>query len=323
MMPNRIFVTRKIADAALNRLREHAEVDLWPDDLPPDYPTLRQRVADCDGLLCMLTDTVDAALIENSSKLKVISQMAVGYDNIDVAAATARGIGVGHTPGVLSDATADLTWALILGVARRVVESMQFIADGAWKTWYPLGLLGMDLKGATLGIIGMGRIGQATARRAKGFDMKVIYAGPREKKDVDATFVPMDTLLAESDIVSLHCPLTPDTHHLLDAEAFAKMKPGSIVVNTARGGVVDQDALLAAVQSGHLAGAGLDVTDPEPIDPSHPIMHEPRIIVTPHIGSASLWTRQKMSEMTVNNLLAGLRGEALPFTVNPEVAGGP
>ncbi|MEM1093442.1 MAG: D-glycerate dehydrogenase [Bacteroidota bacterium] len=318
-MPNRIFVTRKIAEAALNRLREHADVDLWPEELPPDYPTLVQRVADCDGLLCMLTDTVDAALIDNSPKLKVISQMAVGYDNIDVAAATARGIGVGHTPGVLSDATADLTWALILGVARRVVESMRFIADGEWKTWYPLGLLGMDLKGATLGIIGMGRIGQAAARRANGFDMRVLYTGPREKAGVDATYVPMHTLLAESDIVSLHCPLTPATHHLLDAAAFAQMKPGSIVVNTARGGVVDQDALLAAVQSGHLAGAGLDVTDPEPIAPSHPIMHEPRIIVTPHIGSASLWTRQKMSEMTVDNLLAGLRDEPLPFTMNPEV----
>ncbi|MEM6646815.1 MAG: D-glycerate dehydrogenase [Bacteroidota bacterium] len=303
----------------MDRLREHAEVDLWAHDLPPDYPTLAERVADCDGLLCMLTDTVDATLIESSPRLKVISQMAVGYDNIDVAAATARGIGVGHTPGVLSDATADLTWALILGVARRVVESMQFITDGQWKTWYPLGLLGMDLKGATLGIIGMGRIGQAAARRAMGFDMKVLYTGPREKPGVDATYVPMDTLLAESDIVSLHCPLTPDTHHLLNADAFAKMKPGSIVVNTARGAVVDQDALLDAVRSRHLAGAGLDVTDPEPIDPSHPIMHEPRIIVTPHIGSASQWTRQKMSEMTVDNLLAGLRGDPLPFTVNPEV----
>ncbi|GAB5518321.1 MAG: D-glycerate dehydrogenase [Rhodothermales bacterium] len=323
MMPKRVFVTRKIADEALSRLRAHAEVDLWTDDLPPDYTALTQRVADCDGLLCLLTDTVDAALISNSPKLKVISQMAVGYDNIDVTAATAQGIAVGHTPGVLSDSTADLTWALILGVARRVVESMQFIADGQWKTWYPLGLLGMDLKGATLGIVGMGRIGQAVARRAQGFDMNVLYAGPRKKEGIAAEYVSMDRLLAESDIVTLHCPLRPETHHLMDAAAFAQMKRGSILVNTARGGVVEQGALLEAVQSGHLAGAGLDVTDPEPIDPAHPIMHEPRIIVTPHIGSASVWTRQKMSEMSVDNLLAGLSGEPLPYTVNPEVRPAP
>lgn len=319
----RVFVTRRIPQSALDRLQAEATVDVWPEPLPPPYEELRRRVADCEGLLCLLTDRIDADLIAAAPRLRVISQMAVGYDNIDVAAATARGIPVGHTPGVLTETTADLTWALLLATARRLLDGVRSIEAGQWRTWDPLGLLGTDVHGATLGIVGLGRIGAAVARRAVGFGMRILYTGPREKPDVaagvGATYVDFDTLLRESDIVSIHCPLTPETRHLFDARAFARMKPGAILINTARGGIVDHEALLEAVRSGHLGGAGLDVTEPEPLPADHPLMHQERVIVTPHIGSATVRTRTRMANMAVDNLLAGLRGERLPYCVNPEV----
>ncbi|MDQ7029145.1 MAG: D-glycerate dehydrogenase [Ardenticatenia bacterium] len=320
---NNVFVTRPIPQNALDHLRREATVEVWPGPLPPPYEELRRRVATCDGLLCLLTDRVDATLIASAPKLRVISQMAVGYDNIDVAAATSRGIPVGHTPGVLTEATADLTWALILATARRVVEGMRFIDAGQWQTWDPLGLLGMELHGATLGILGLGRIGAAVARRAVGFGMRLLYTGPREKPDVaagvGAIYTDVDTLLHESDVVSIHCPLTPATRHLINAHALARMKPGAILVNTARGGIVDHAALLDALRSGHLGGAGLDVTEPEPLPADHPLMGEDRVIITPHIGSATVRTRARMADMAVSNLLAGLRGDPLPHCVNPDV----
>lgn len=319
----RVFVTRRLPDDILAPLFEHADVDVWPERLPPPYDELRRRTAAADGLLCMLTDRIDAPLIAHAPRLRVISQMAVGYDNIDVAAATARGIPVGHTPGVLTESTADLAFALILAAARRLLDGVRFIERGAWQTWEPFGLLGQDVHGKTLGIVGLGRIGAATARRAHGFGMRILYTGPREKPDVaaalGATYVSFERLLAESDVVSIHCPLTPATYHLFNADAFARMKPGAILVNTARGGIVDHDALLAALRTGRLGAAGLDVTEPEPFPPDHPLMQCERVIITPHIGSATVQTRRRMAQMAVANLLAGLRGERLPHCANPEV----
>lgn len=322
-MAERVFVTRRIPDEPLQRLRAAADVTVWPGDLPPPRDALVQHVADCDGLLCMLTDAVDGTLLDAAPRLKVVSQMAVGYENIDVAAATARGIPVGNTPGVLAETTADVAWMLILAAARRALDGVRYIARGEWRTWNPLALLGMDVYGATLGIVGLGAIGAAVARRAQGFNMRVLYTGPRAKTEtaaqVGATFVDFPTLLRESDIISIHCPLTPQTRLLFNAEAFTAMKPGALLINTARGGVVDQEALLAAVRSGQLGGAGLDVTSPEPLPPDHPLLHQERVIVVPHIGSASVRTRTRMAALAVDNLLAGLRGARLRHCVNPEV----
>jgi glyoxylate reductase len=322
-MADKVFVTRRVPERPLARLFDAAEVTIWPGRLPPPRADLLWHIADCDGLLCLLTDRIDAELLDAAPRLRVVSQMAVGYENIDVAAATARRIPVGNTPGVLAETTADLAWMLLLAAARRALDGVRYIEAGEWRTWDPLGLLGLDVYGATLGIVGLGSIGAAVARRAAGFRMRVLYSGPREKPEVAASvgaaYVDFATLLRESDFVSIHCPLTPATRHLFDAQSFAAMKPGAVLVNTARGGIVDQQALLDALARGQLGGAGLDVTDPEPLAPNHPLMRQERAIVVPHIGSASVGTRTRMAELAVENLLAGLRGEPLPHCVNPEV----
>lgn len=326
-MRARVFVTRQIPAAGLDAILAATEAVVWPHELPPSRHELLLAVRGVEGLLCLLTDRVDAELIHSAGpRLRVISQMAVGYDNIDVAAATSRGIPVGNTPGVLTETTADFTWALLLATARRVVEGMQTIPAGAWQTWHPMGLLGPDVHGATLGIVGLGKIGAAVARRARGFAMRVLATTPRPKPDlaaeVGAEEVALERLLAESDFVSLHCPLTPETRHLIDAQTLRRMKPGAILINTARGGVVDQRALLKALQTGVIAGAGLDVTDPEPMAADDPLLRLPNVVVTPHIASASIQTRDRMARMAADNLLAGLRGEKLPHCVNPEVQEG-
>jgi|HigsolmetaAR201D_1030396.scaffolds.fasta_scaffold03859_3 glyoxylate reductase len=318
-MAEKVFLTRNIPAGPLERLRQAVDLDVWPGDLPPPRDELLRRVADCDGLLCMLTDKIDNEVFDAAPRLRVVSQMAVGFENIDVAAATARGIPVGNTPGVLTDTTADVAWMLILAAGRRALDGVRYIANGQWRTWEPMALLGTEVTGATLGIYGLGAIGAAVARRAKGFNMRVLYSAHREKPDVaaevGATFVDFPTLLRESDFLSIHCPLNPQTRKLFNAEAFAQMKKGAIVINTARGGVLDQDALLEAVRSGHLGGAGLDVTDPEPIAPDHPLLQQERIIVVPHIGSSTVRTRTRMADLAVDNLLAGLRGEPLKHQV--------
>ena len=307
------------------RLQEESELDLdiWPEPEPPEYSTLLRRVAGVDGLITMLTDRIDAQVLDAAGpQLRVVSQMAVGVDNIDLAACTARGIPVGHTPGVLSDAVADLTIGLMLATARRMMEAAEDVKQGRWRTWSPLGWVGPDLHGATVGIVGLGRIGAAVARRLRGFDAKLIYHNRHPSPyadEVGAQLVSMDELLARSDFVSLHCPYTPETHHLIDADALARMKSSAILINTARGGVVDQDALEAALRSGQIWAAGLDVTTPEPLPADHPLLSLPNVVVLPHIGSASLPTRIKMAHMTVDNLLAGLRGQRLPHCANPEV----
>jgi glyoxylate reductase len=259
---------------------------------------------------------------EAGPQLKVISNHAVGFDNIDVSAATARKIPVGNTPDVLTDATADFAFALMMAVARRIPEAERYVHAGKWKTWGPMILLGVDLNGTTLGLIGFGRIGKAMARRAAGFDMRVIYYDPTEKKpdpEFKARRVDFETLLEEADFVSLHTPLTPDTRHLIDSEAFSKMKPSAVLVNTARGPVVDMNALYEALKEKRIFGAGLDVTEPEPLPLNSPLLGLDNIVIAPHIASASKPTREKMSWMAAQNLIAGLKGERLPNCVNPQV----
>ncbi len=322
-----IFVTRSIPEEALAMLQDSCSLTVWKDELPPPYERLRAEARTADGLLCMLTDRIDAALIDwdASPRLRVISQMAVGVDNIDLAAATARGIPVGNTPGVLTDSTADLAFALILAAARRLPEGERYIRAGKWRTWHPTTLLGSDVHGMTLGIIGMGRIGQAVAKRARGFDMRVIYANRSPVPEADAAGyerVSLDQLLAQADFVSLHTPLTDHTRHLINADALAKMKPTAILVNTARGGVVDSAALVEALVNRRIAAAALDVTDPEPLPVDHPLASLDNCLIVPHVGSASIATRGKMARMAAENLLAGLAKKRLPYCANPAVYGG-
>ncbi|HEY9620459.1 MAG TPA: D-glycerate dehydrogenase [Crinalium sp.] len=319
----KVFITRRLP-AALDDLKDIAAIEVWPDRQPPPYEILLDKAASIDGLICLLTDPIDHCLIESSPGLKVISQMAVGYDNIDVAAATQRRIPVGHTPGVLTDATADFTWALLMAAARRVVEGDRFTRAGHWKTWEPDLLLGPDVAGATLGILGLGRIGQAVARRAQGFGMRILYAGHhRADAETEATlgaeFVSFEELLHASDFVTIHTPLTPETHHLFGDRQFSMMKPSAILINTARGPIVDPDSLYRALSTRQIASAALDVTEPEPIPMDSPLLTLENVIIAPHLGSASQQTREKMAKMTIANLIAGLRGDRLPHCVNPEV----
>ena len=296
-------------------------MDLWEDPLPPPRDVLLERVRGTVGLLALLTDRVDDELLDAAGpQLRVVSNLAVGYDNIDVAACMRRGVAVGNTPGVLTETTADLAFALIMAVARRIPEARDFVREDRWQTWDPLLLLGKDVHGATLGIVGFGRIGQEVARRARGFGMRVIYhsrsrADEAVERELAATRVPLDELFATSDIVSVHVSLSAETRHLIDATALARMKPGAILVNTSRGGVVDQEALADALRSGHLFGAGLDVTDPEPLRASHPLVGLPNCLIVPHIASGSERTRDRMAIKAANNLVAGVRGEPLPDPV--------
>jgi glyoxylate reductase len=312
----RVFVTRRLPGDALDRLAREVDVDLWPDELPPPYEELARRTGATDGIISLLTDRIDAPLIDSAARLRVISNVAVGYDNIDVAAAARRGIAVGNTPGVLTETTADLAFSLILASARRIVEAERFVRDGRWRTWDPNLLLGHDVHGATLGVVGFGKIGHAVARRARGFDMRVLYTS-RAAVDgaAGAERVGLPELLRLSDFVSLHVPLTPDTHHMIDEKALRAMRRTAILINTARGSVVDQPALVNALEEGWIAGAGLDVAEVEPIPPGDALLRAPNVILLPHIGSASHATRERMAQMAVDNCLAGLRGEPLPNPV--------
>jgi glyoxylate reductase len=323
MSKPKVFVTRVIPDKGLDLVRQFCDVDLWQSELPPSREELSHHTHGVEGLLCLLTDQIDGEVMDKAGpQLKVISNHAVGFDNIDVPAATSRGIPVGNTPGVLTDATADFAFALLMAVARRIPEAERYVQKGRWKTWGPMTLLGVDIQGATLGLIGFGRIGQAVARRARGFDMRVIFHDPSEKKpypDLKATPVDFDTLLTESDFISLHTPLTTDTRHLIDAKAFSKMKPNAVLINTARGPIVDADALHEALKAKRIFGAGLDVTDPEPIPIDSPLLTLDNIVIVPHIASASKTSRGQMSWIAAQNLIAGLKGERLPNCVNPQV----
>jgi glyoxylate reductase len=315
-MKPKVYVTRKLPAPALDELARACEVEIWDRETPPPYETIAARVADKDGLLCLLTDRIDAALMDAAPRLKVISQCAVGYDNVDVAAAKARGIAVGNTPGVLTDATADFAFTLMLAAARRVVEGADFVRAGKWETWGLSLLLGLDVFGATLGIVGMGRIGQAVAKRARGFEMRVLYHDavrrPEAERALGVEYRPLDDLLAEADFVSLHVSLNPQTRGLIGARELRRMKPSAVLVNTARGPVVDTEALYDALSRGEIAAAALDVTDPEPLPADHKLLTLPNVIVTPHIASATVTSRTRMALMAVRNLIAGVRGEPLP-----------
>jgi glyoxylate reductase len=299
----RVFITRALPFAAVDRLREAHDVDVWEGRLPPPPEALRERAARSEGLLSLLTDKVDAALLDAAPGLRVVSNLAVGSDNVDLEAAAERGIPVGVTPDVLTDATADLAIALMLAAARRLPEAERDARAGAWRTWEPARWLGLELRGATLAIVGAGRIGRAVARRAEAFGMEVVMAG----RDT-----PLGAVLERADVVSLHTPLTPQTRHLIDADALARMKPTAILVNTARGPIVDQAALRDALHAGRLAAAALDVTDPEPLPADDPLLDAPNLLVVPHIGSATHAARERMAELAVGNLLAGLEGRPLP-----------
>jgi glyoxylate reductase len=316
------FVTRRIPEPGLAILREVAEVKVWEEELPPPREVLLKEVADCDALVPLLTDRVDDELLDRAPRLKVVANYAVGYDNIDVPACTARGVLVTNTPGVLTETTADLAFALILAAARRLVEADKFLRAGKWKTWGPTLLLGQDVYGATLGLVGLGRIGAAVARRARGFNMKILYYSRHRQealeKELGVEYVSFDELLRRSDFISIHVPLTAETHHLFNAEAFAKMKPTAVLVNTARGPIVDEAALYAALKTGRIAAAGLDVMDPEPPSPDNPLLTLNNVILLPHIGSASIATRTRMATMAAENAAAALRGELPPNLVNPE-----
>ena len=317
----KIFITRIIPDRGLVLVKENfPSCDIWSADMPPAREELLQRVRGVDGLLCLLTEKIDAELMDAAGpQLKVISSMSVGVDHIDVAAATARGIPVGNTPGVLTDATADMAFALLFASARRVVEGEKYVRSGSWKTWNPKLLLGADFVGATLGIVGFGRIGQAVAKRAQGFDMRVIYYDPTSQPAYGAQPVDLEPLLRESDFVSVHVPLTERTRHMVNADFLAKMKSNSILVNTSRGGVMDQVALYDVLKAKKIFAAALDVTDPEPLPTDSPLLELENCLIVPHLGSASQHTRDMMSLLAAENLIAGLKGERLLKCVNPEV----
>ena len=305
----RCFVTRRIPGPALDRLIDAHDVDVWPRRLPPTPDELRERVAGAEGLLSLLTDTVDEGLLDAAPELRAISNYAVGTDNVDLDAATRRGIPVGNTPDVLTDATADLAFALLLALARRLPEGERDVREGQWVTFEPDRNLGAEVTGATLGIVGFGRIGRAVARRAEGFGMTILHSAR-------SGGVPLEELLERADFVTLHCPLTPETRHLIDDAALGRMKPTALLVNTARGPIVDTAALGRALRERAIGGAALDVTDPEPLPSDHPLLRAPNLLVVPHIGSATVRTRHKMTEIAVDNLLAALAGEPMPHQAN-------
>lgn len=315
-----VFVTRPIPSEAIVRLEQAAEVTVWTDEVPPPRDVLIREAISADGLLCLLTDTIDAELMDAAMSLRVISNYAVGVDNIDVGAATARGIAVGNTPGVLTETTADLAFALVLAVARRIVEADKFLRNCGWRAWSPTLFLGQDVHHATMGIIGMGRIGQEVARRANGFSMRILYTNTRPVETVDrdygAQHVTLEELLRESDMVSVHVPLNENTRGMIGKAELEMIKPTAILVNTARGPIIDQDALYEALKARRIAGAGLDVFTNEPVDCGDPLFELDNVVAVPHIGSASVATRTKMAFMAVENVIAGLEGRPLPHPVN-------
>jgi glyoxylate reductase len=318
-----VFVARIIPTEGLDLVRAGCDADVWEDDLPPPRDELLRRVAGCDGVLTLLTDRVDDEFLDAAGPgLRVVSNYAVGFDNIDVAACARRGVAVGNTPGVLTDTTADLAWALLMAAARRLPEGDRYVRDGRWRTWGPLLLLGPDVHGATIGIVGFGRIGQAVARRAQGFGMEILYHDVQPVPDevtmpLGATYLPLEALLPRSDFVSLHVNLSERTRHLMNPTTLALMKPTAILINTSRGPVVDQRALADALRDGTIAAAALDVTDPEPISMADPLVGLDNCLIVPHIASASRATRGRMAAMAAANLLAGVRGQPLPTPVLP------
>lgn len=319
----RVAVTRLIPEAGLDRLREACDVTIWEGDLPPDQGELDALLDGADGVLSLLTERVDGALLDRHPSIRVVSNFAVGFDNVDVEAATARNVAVCNTPGVLTQATAEFAFTLLVSAARRVVEAARYVQDGRWQTWGPRLLLGQDIAGATLGIVGFGRIGKELARMATGFNMRILahdaYEDAAAAAEFGVTYVPLDQLLQEADFVSLHVALTPETRHLISAREFGLMKPTAVLINAARGPVVDTEALVTALRDGEIFAAGLDVTDPEPLPADHPLVTMPNCIVAPHIASATVTTRDAMAVLAANNLIDVLEGRTPEVIVNPNV----
>jgi glyoxylate reductase len=319
----KVFVTRRLPGGALDRLAAEHDVDVWSEQMPPGSEELLARAPELDGLLSLLTDPVDAELIEAAPRLKAISNYAVGVDNVDLEAAAARAIPVGNTPDVLTDTTADLAVALMLGISRHLVEGDAYVRRGEWRTWETGLLLGHDLHGSTVGIVGFGRIGKAVARRLEGFGCEILHTSRRAVREGTGSArtgaipiqVRLEELLERSDFVTLHSPLTAETRGLIGDQALAAMKPTAYLVNTARGPIVDSEALGSALRAGRIAGAALDVTDPEPLPGGHPLLDAPNLLVLPHLGSATEATRARMADIAVDNLLAGLAGEPMPHSV--------
>ena len=324
-MSKRVFVSHQLPGERIHQLSGDCELNVWMGPGLLGLRDLRQELEGCQGLICLLTDRVSAELVAELPALEFVSSMSVGVDHVDVAALTARGIPLGHTPGVLVDTTADTAFALMLAAARRVVEADQFVRKGNWtpeNAWSPDFFTGKDVSGATLGVIGLGAIGQAMARRAAGFGMEVLAWNRSAREVAGVENVALEELLLRSDFVSLHVALTDDTRNLMNAERIGLMKPGAVLVNTARGGIVDEQALAAALASGHLSSAGIDVFEREPVPPGNPLLALPNVVVAPHIGSATVMTRARMADLAVDNAIAALRGQPMPHCVNPEVYGG-
>lgn len=322
-----VYITRDVPDVGIDLLEPELEPVIWPEASPPPREHVIEELArhDAVALFCNVSDEVDAEVLDASPDLEVVSTLSVGYDHIDVEAAAERDLSVGHTPGVLSETTADLTWAILMACARRIVEAHDQVRNGHWTAWGPTLLAGQDVHGATLGVVGLGKIGTAVARRAAGFDMDVLYAHTSRQPDterelgesVDPEYVTHEELFARSDYVTLHAPLREETHHLVGREELQSMDESAILINTGRGGLVDTEALDEALEKDWIAGAALDVTDPEPLPADHSLLrHEPdKLVVTPHIGSASIPTRSRMTRMAAENILAAIRGEPLPNSV--------
>ncbi|HPB50872.1 MAG TPA: D-glycerate dehydrogenase [Myxococcota bacterium] len=320
----RIFVSREIPQAGLDLLADIDNLTVWRDEMPPPRDEMLAAVRDCDGVILLLSDTVDDQLLAAAGpRLKVVSLFSAGFNNVDIAAATKRGVVVTNTPGQLTETTAELAFTLMMAAARRVKEGIENVESGRWKTWGPRTLLGQDLLGATLGIAGMGRIGAAVARRAIAFGMRVVYFDPSPfmVPPADAPVrqaASLEEMLSQSDFVSLHCPLTPKTRHMINRDTLRLMKPNAILVNTGRGPCVDTDALVEALGQGRIFAAGLDVTDPEPLPPDHPLVSMPNCLIVPHIGSASIATRDAMATGAAQNLIDVLEGRLPTDTLNPE-----
>lgn len=320
----RVYVCRPLPKEALDLLRARTEMRLWEQDaIPPPREVLLREVGDIDGLLSLLTDRIDRELLDHAPRLRVVANYAVGFDNIDISAATARGVVVTHTPGVLTETVADFAMALILGMARRLVEADKYTRTDRWRSWEPMLFLGQDVHQATLGLVGLGRIGSAVARRARGFNMRILYHDVVRREDLEAElgieFRPFEEVLRAADFISVHVPLLPETRHLIGREQFRLMKPTAVLVNTSRGPVVDTMALAEALRDGQIWGAGLDVFEVEPVPPDHPLLGLDNVIVVPHVASASVVTRTKMAVMAAENLLAVLEGRRPENPVNPEV----
>jgi len=320
----KVYVTRELPERGLKIIKERFDADVWPEYAPPPKKTIIEKVKDVDALATLLSDKIDAEVFDAAPKLKMIAQLAVGFDNVDVQEATKRGIYVSNTPEVLTDTTADFAWALLMTLARRVVEADKYVRTGRWKVgWHPAMLQGRDVYGATIGIVGAGRIGYAVAKRATGFSMKILFYDviprPEMEKDFGAKKVDLDTLLKQSDFVSIHVPLMKETHHLINAEKLRLMKKTAYLINNSRGPVVDEKALYDALNEGRIAGAGLDVFEQEPAPLDNPLLKLDNVVVAPHISSASYETRSKMAEMVADNLVAFFEGKKPPNLVNPDV----